>query len=365
MAEGELRLPCKRVSGNETGRIGVVIVSFNAGATIAGCLESLFASADAAITAVVVDNNSTDDTVDTIRTWASGAPFSRYGTPPFSLGAATKPVAIQVGGLEMEPPQTPLTLVQSPINGGFAYACNVGLRMLLARTDIDAFWLLNPDCIVRPDVAQSYLDAAESAFGLLGCRTVYYERPDLIQSDGGVFDHRTAVCRSVNNGLDPATTPLPDGRTLDYISGANMVVSRRFIEQAGLMPEDYFLYYEEVDWAQRRGALPLRMIDNAVVYHVGGTSIGSGDTFRVASPLSHYFSFRNRLRFARRHHGIPLLAYAYNFARIAKLILFGDRAEAVAAFTGTLGLKPPQRIDRLFTDATTRAFAFRGRAGPP
>lgn len=356
------------VAGRPVGapaRIGVVVVTFNAAPTIAGCLESLFASTGAGITVVVVDNGSTDGTLDIIRAWAAGAPFTPYGTPPFPLAAAAKPVEVQTGGLEIVTPHAALTLVQSPLNGGFAHACNVGLRMLLSRDDMDAFWLLNPDCIVRPEVAVRYLEAAaKGPFSLLGCRTVYYERPDLIQSDGGVFHPRTAVCRSVNNGLDPVTTPLPDGSTLDYLSGANLVASRAFIEQAGLMPEEYFLYYEEVDWAQRRGAVPLRMVDDAIVYHVGGASIGSGDTFRVASPLSQYFNFRNRLWFARRwlRGGLPF-ALAYNLARIVKLLVLRAPAEAWAGVTGTFSLSPPTAVRDRIAGAAARALAFgkRGR----
>ena len=81
-----------------------------------------------------------------------------------------------------------------------------------------------------------------------------------------------------------------------------MVVSRDFLARVGPMREDYFLYYEEVDWALRRGDLPLAFAGDAIVYHHGGTSIGTGRLDERPSAFSNYFNYRNRMRFMRRFH---------------------------------------------------------------
>ena len=223
--------------------LGVVVVAFNSGDVIGECLESLFASKDVALHVVVVDNKSDDDTLKVVEDWAAGRPFRRRPEPPpIPIGPAPKPVPV----VERAPGDAAadagmLTLVRSPVNGGFAYAVNLGLKALLARPEIDAFWLLNPDCAAAPDTAARYLaDAAAAPYGLLACRTIYYEHPDMIQTDGGRID-RTATCRGINIGKSAAATPLPPSESLDYTSGANMVASRAFIEQAGLMEEDDFL----------------------------------------------------------------------------------------------------------------------------
>ncbi len=112
-----------------------------------------------------------------------------------------------------------------------------------------------------------------------------------------------------------------------------MVASRLFIEQAGLMVEDYFLYYEEVDWAFRRGDLPLRLVPDAVVYHHGGTVIGSGSLSRRATPFANYFNYRNRARFARRHMPLALpLLLAKAVLKAGQLLMMGAATKRAQYF---------------------------------
>ena len=145
---------------------------------------------------------------------------------------------------------------------------------------------------------------------------------------------------------------------IDYVTGASCVASRRFLETVGLMREDYFLYYEEVDWALRRGALPLRQAPDAVVLHYGGAAIGSGSIGTRPSPFSHYFNYRNRVRFMRRFAPAALpVTYAYAVAKAARLALGGERAEARAVIAGTFSRPPPAEVrDRVDPEAYAIAF---------
>lgn len=343
--------------------IGVVIVSFNSGEFIDECLESLFASEGVDVRVVVVDNQSTDDSCATIRDWASGqVPFSRRTESPLAPAPVVpKPVALV--DLPANSPPTmsgPLTLLRSPLNGGFAYAVNLGVRWLLADSNIDLFWVLNPDCVVPPNTAAAIADAGHGGgFSLMGGRTIYYERPNEIQTDGGQVSRWTGRCASLHSGLSPATTPLPDASSIDYITGASMVATREFIETSGLMEEAYFLYYEEVDWAFRRNALPLRIAPAMIVYHRGGTSIGTGDTVRRPSPFANYFNYRNRMRFVRRF--IPLfgaVAIGHSLAKAAQLFVKGAADEAQAVLTGTFSLPPPRGVRARIAEGAARTHAF-------
>jgi GT2 family glycosyltransferase len=350
---------------SERGTIGVVIVAFNSAPVIAECLESLFASNDADLAVVVVDNDSTDSTVQVIEDWASGrAPLSpRDDCPLQSLGPVAKPVCSTVAPAGELPQQAPLVIVRSAVNGGFARGVNQGLEVLARRKDVSAFWVLNPDCVVPPGTAAAYLAAAaEGPFSLLSCRTIYYEHPDRIQTDGGRVNRWTGVCTSVHAGQPPDTS-LPDARDLDYVTGANMVASRTFLEAAGPMAEDYFLYYEEVDWAAHRGSLPIRLVPGAVVYHHGGTVIGSGTSARRASPFSNYFNYRNRLLFARRHlRARAPIVLLYALLKAAQLSLTGARDEARAIISGVSLRAPPPEVMAKIKEGEARQLAFGERA---
>jgi GT2 family glycosyltransferase len=346
---------------SERGTIGVVIVTFNSASVIAECLESVFASGHADLAVVVVDNDSTDSTVQVIEDWASGRlpPSPRDDCPLQSLGPVAKPVRSTVALTGELPQHAPLVIVRSIVNGGFARGVNQGLEVLTRRKDVNAFWVLNPDCVVPPGTAAAYLAAAaEGPFSLLSCRTIYYEHPDRIQTDGGRVNRWTGVCTSIHAGRRPDTS-LPDAHDLDYVTGANMVVSRTFLEAAGPMAEDYFLYYEEVDWASRRGKLPLKLVDGAVVYHHGGTAIGSGTSARRASPFANYFNYRNRRLFARRHlRASTPIVIAYALLKAAQLSLMGARDEAQAIIAGILLRTPPPEVESKVKVGEARRLAF-------
>lgn len=99
----------------------------------------------------------------------------------------------------------------------------------------------------------------------------------------------------------------------EIIHGAAMMVSRRLISIIGMMPAEFFLYYEEIDWCQqaKNAGFEIWFNGNSTVYHKESMSIGKN------SPLKTYYMARNRLLYMRRHtHGIKKLSW------IAFFILF-------------------------------------------
>lgn len=353
---------------SETGpEIGVVVVAFNGADVIAGCVESLVAGARGLgagrLRIVVVDNASQDDTLAVLRGWADGStPFEVPEEVPFDLPAVAKPLAMTEGGPEMAPARdADLALIHSGANRGFAGGVNVGLAYLARFPEIGHFWVLNPDSMVPPASVQALADhlAKGADYGLLGGRVVYMERPDRIQIDGGLLDRRTGVTGNYNLGKSHAASAPPDPAELDFITGASMVASRAFYEEAGPMREDYFLYYEEVDWAMRRGAMTLDYCPGLVAYHWGGTAIGSPVWGRSASPFSLYFKHRGRIRFLRRFHpGALPVGYAYSLAQAARLMGRREADGAWAVLTASFGLPAPASVrSRLNGEAARRAFA--------
>lgn len=344
-------------------RIGVVIVAFNSADFIDECLESLFAAGHSSLRVVVVDNHSGDKSCDVVRDWASGQiPFQRRAQsplPPASIVA--KPVALTEAAVDDPlPPKAPLTLLRSTFNGGYAYAVNCGLRLLLGDKEIELLWVLNPDCVVPAATPAAIAAAgADGRFSLMGGRAIYYERPDEIQTDGGQVSRITGICRSMNCGLDPQVTSLPNAESVDYITGASMVASRKFIETVGVMDDAYFLYYEEVDWAFRRGQLPLRIVPDMLVYHRGGTTIGTGDTTRRASAFANYFNYRNRIWFVRRF--LPaawIFTVGFALAKALQLVLKGGMGEARAVLAGTFGCPPPAEVRNKIAGFPAQSLAF-------
>lgn len=329
--------------------MGVIVVMYRSSDVIADCLTSLLKSRPWLGRIVLVDNASPDDSVDV------AAGIAAEHRCPVIERAPHENTAIA--------PDSSVEIVRSGENLGFAGGVNLGLHLLQQDERTEFFWILNPDCELSTDAAETALNAAQAGeaaggFALMGTRIRYREGAQSIQSDGGVYCRRTGRCHNLNQGRAPGDANGHEDTECDFISGASMIASRRFVAQAGCMPEDYFLYYEEVDWAVQRGTLPLLRSLDAVVFHHGGTAIGSGSTTRAPSPMSCYFNFRNRIRFIRRHHpGALVTSYGSALLKIAQLLAKCRWRQALAAFAGMCGRAPPADVAAAFPPSD-RARAF-------
>ena len=343
-------------------RLGVVVVTFSAADVILENLESLLAqSADVALDVVVVDNGSPDATLETIGNWASGqVPFQ--ADLPFELPPCPKPVTLADGTgpcPENRPDRPAITLLETGLNTGFAGGVNRGLAHLAAHSKADRFWILNPDGAAAPGAALAFATDHPEPFSLLGGRVIYTHEPDMIQIDGGLVNTRTGITGNVNQRQSHKASPAPDPADMQFITGASMVASRAFYDAVGPMPEEYFLYYEEVDWAYSRPReMPFGYVADGIVYHRAGTAIGSPRPDRLASPFSLYFKHRNRMHFVRRHlPGARLTALAYTLAKAGQYILQGHWAETGALLRGSFGMAPPKEVhERIAPEARPLAF---------
>jgi hypothetical protein len=218
-----------------------------------------------------------------------------------------------------------LVLIRTGGNLGFAGGNNVGLRHVLARGDAEYVWLLNNDTVIASGALEALLKRmAESPdAGMCGSTLLRYDAPDRVQARGGGW-----YCKWVGlpwhlGQLGRAGGTVDAGRVerrMNYVVGASLFVSRAFLEQIGLMCEDYFLFFEEADWALRsKGRFTLTYAAESTVYHKVGRSIGTSSLPSRKSYACDYYSLRNRLYFTRRFypHALPVI---YTSLAVALLI---------------------------------------------
>jgi GT2 family glycosyltransferase len=281
-------------------RVYVIIVNWNGGSDTVECLESLFRSDYPRFTALVCDNGSSDDSLEMIKKWAGARGLQwRHCEAEESPGAAP--------GAEV-----PLVLLSSRRNLGFAGGNNLGIRYALAAAECDFVWLLNNDTTVEPDALSHLVRrmADSPRAGICGSTLRLYHRRDRVQAFGGGrylpwigLPWHYGRFRPSGGSIDAARAE----RSMNYVEGASMLVSRRFVEEVGPMCEDYFLYFEEADWSARgRGRFGLAYAPLSVVYHKVGASIGTSRNPLAKSYLSDYFNIRNRILFTRRFHPAAL-----------------------------------------------------------
>ncbi|HEY2708146.1 MAG TPA: glycosyltransferase family 2 protein [Caulobacteraceae bacterium] len=229
---------------------------------------------------------------------------------------------------EALPGGQPVTAILAPGNLGFAGGVNVCLAAAPPENapPAGAWWILNPDTEPYPDaLARLVQRLAEGDCDAVG-HTLHLPSGQ-VQSHGGRWQPWLARAISIDHGtpLAPAPDPARIERRQNYLNGASMLVSRRFVETAGPLREDYFLYCEEVEWCLRaqRAGLTLGFAPGALVLHHQGTTTGNrGDLARKTRPPV-YLNERNKLLLTRDLYParLPLAApatLAITLARYAR-----------------------------------------------
>jgi GT2 family glycosyltransferase len=292
-------------------RVAIVLVNWNGWRECIECIDSLFAQSHGNSHVFIVDNDSRDRSVETIVSWCAApiadATWRRHmGVSRLTDRPDVGPVHNRVverddQGLPSAPEGCRLTLIRSGGNLGFAGGCNVGIKAA-GLGNFDYFWFLNPDTVVDRHALVELIGRAERqpGIGVVGSTLRYYDNSDVVQAMGGArLDRSNGTSRHIGQGARLSDVPA-DGaaveREMAYVVGASMLVSTKFISEIGLMEEDYFLYYEEVDWAFRgSGKFSLGFAPRSHVFHKSGVN-----SSKAAPQFSTGFYYRNRLRFVAR-----------------------------------------------------------------
>ncbi len=269
--------------------LSIVIVSWNVREDLKECLKSLFEVGDwglgigektPAIEVIVVDNGSTDGTVEMVR---------------------------------REFPQ--VKLIAKGENLGYTRANNIGIKQSSGKYIL----LLNPDTIVKPNALQALVDCAEAHpdAGIIGAKLLNPDGsiqrsarsfPDI---GAGLF-RNTLLGRLFPNNPFVRRYLLTDFgydqvREVDWVSGAAMLVKREVFEQIGLLDERFWAYCEDVDlcWRAWQAGFKVLFCPNAVIIH----KIGRSSDQRLVPSLV-------------QHHKSMWLFYLKNYRKRYPIVLF-------------------------------------------
>jgi GT2 family glycosyltransferase len=211
-----------------------------------------------------------------------------------------------------------ITYVVSGSNLGFSGGMNLGIRLALRR-GADRVLLVNSDVIVPPDCVERLERCLETQrAGIAGPVVVARSDPGWIASLGLSYAPRTGRMRHRGVGATRGDGDRIESRHVDAVSGCLMLIRREVFDAVGLLDEDFFFSFEELDFClkAKQAGFPTVLDGTAVAYHEGGRSIGT-DT-----PLRLYFAARNNLLLASRN-GSPqslrtLSIIALNLAHAAR-----------------------------------------------
>jgi len=258
-------------------RIACVIVNWNGWQDTVKCLDSLQECPYPRLTAIVVDNGSTNDSMARIR--------------------AAHPQ---------------VTLLEAGKNLGFAGGNNIGIRHALAR-GAEYLWLLNNDTEPDPGALAALVAKAgtDPRIGAVGSVCYYADSPGTVQAWAG-----GRMNLWIGYGSN-ATEPHPDA-WFQFLYGASLLIAADALLDAGLLDEGFFHYWEEAELCVRlrkRGWRLAAAPESRILHKVAGS------TGRKSPVLDRYFT-ASGLRMLRLHSPAPWLAmFLFVAARFTRRML--------------------------------------------
>lgn len=247
--------------------VSIIIVNYNGKEYLNECITSLLNQTYQDFEIILVDNKSSDDSLD----------FVSHNFPD-------------------------VRLIRNEDNLGFAYGCNVGIHA--ARGDL--ICLFNQDAIADKEWLSTLvyvLQSSESVAAVAG-KVLYWGNrygENKVFCTWAKVDPYTAGAYNFFKGDEPMSY-------VDYLTGAAMLVKREVIDKVGLLDEAYFLYFDETEWCARmiRASYDLAYVPQAIVWHVVSGSISD-------SYVKLYYITRSRLRFALKNFDLSYLPIFFAF----------------------------------------------------
>jgi len=203
-----------------------------------------------------------------------------------------------------------ITLIQTGSNKGFAGGMNVGIKYALENLNPDFIWLLNNDVQIYPDALEKLLICANrnknKKIGIWG--STLLENDGKTQCAGGcVYYPYLTIFKPVLAGktLEEIKEIDQDKVKLDYIAGAALFIEIKIIEKIGLLNEEYFLFYEELDYSQRlkKAHFNIAWCKESVVIHKGSASVGNvRDNNKEKIKNANYYENLSTLKYSRNFY---------------------------------------------------------------
>jgi len=288
----------------EWPKVAIIILNWNGWRDTIECLESLQRLTYPNYQIIVVDNGSTDDSVERIKAWAQGnltveSKFFKYdpSKKPVTLVEHVANLTVAEVGSEVLNFNS-LTIIRTEKNLGFAEGNNIGIRYAM-NFGATYIWLLNNDTVVLPETLTLLVKRLllDQCIGIISPKICYYSDPERIWFAGGVL--RLLRASGYNIGINEIDNSSYRGFVLcSFITGCAMLVKRDVFDDVGLLDASYFLYVEDVDFSLRAKKRDWKLGTDldTVIYHK--VSKSSQDVLAMQT----YYIWRNRMYFSAKHH---------------------------------------------------------------
>lgn len=247
----------------QTTSIGVVICNYNKSQYVVNCIQSVLESDIDDYTIYVVDNASTDDSVMQIE--------QKF--------------------------KDRVLLLQNEENLGGSGGFNRGLREALDKGH-PYIMCLDNDVLVDEAAIRTLFHYMQThpEVGMLGSRVYHMEEPDYVQQFGLNIDFENYIVETLyadafEDGTIPAIVDC------DTVATCSVMLRSEAIRKAGLMPEDNFIYWDDMEWGYCIGRAGYRVAacGDSKVLHTKGAGNRNNAVF------TNYYNVRNRIHFFMKY----------------------------------------------------------------
>ena len=244
-------------------RVAVIVLNWNNLDDTLECLASITASRYAAMSVILIDNHSIEDPFETVSVRFPSVRIARQSR-----------------------------------NLGYSGGNNVGITWAL-DAEADYVLLVNNDAIVAKDMIERLVEVGERHLdaGFVTPKILVHGS-DRVYWDGGTIDWSRGDPIHDSSSLAPVRDRI---RESAWSNGCAVLIRAKTIRQIGLMDDQFFLYYEDVDWSIRASRVGWRHLValDAICWHKVSRSFGGRPG--AATPRASYYYFRNRYRVLAKH----------------------------------------------------------------
>jgi len=307
-------------------KVAIIILNWNGWKDTIECLESVFRNTYPNYQAIVVDNGSTDGSIEKIKAWADGKqevltpefshPLYHLSHPPVKKSIPyiyyTREEVERGGDIALEAKVTkqgqeqrksnnkelnptspyPIIFIQTGENLGFAGGSNVGIRYTIKKNKYEYILLLNSDTVIKPNFLNELIKYYNGETGICAPIIFKYYKPNEIWSSGGKYNIFLGTYSHI------VTEIKEKQRNTNFITGCCWLIKIEILKKIGLLEDTYFLYSEDTDYCYRlkRAGHKLKIISSSVIFHK------INKTTSKNLPLMFYYLHRSKLMFIYKNY---------------------------------------------------------------
>ena len=284
--------------------VTIIVLNWNGWKDTIECLESLYQINYPNYQVLLVDNASSDASIEKINEYCDGKlPIK---SDFFDYKSENKPIYFH-DFLEEEYNSfnkdftglNSIIILKNSNNYGFAGGNNIGIKFALKNFKSDYILLLNNDTVVDKIFLTELVKIGQknNKIGFLGPKTYYYEnkgRKDIISFAGGFLNSYTGIPKvagyqEIDNGQYDRLNKV------NYVEGSCILINKDVLEKIGFLDTSYFAYWEEADLCKRgfKAGYESVYVPKSKIWHKVSTSFND--------PLKLYYYSRNKIKFMKKN----------------------------------------------------------------